>query len=610
MKKFYLLFSFLLFAAITMQAQIFEENFDSFTAGEKLAQQAGLPWTTWSQTPGSAEDPYVSDAQSLTAPNSVNIGVGNDNILLLGDSVTGRYKISFSIYVPAGKVAFYDLLQLFAGANSSWGTQVFFDLGGQGRIDAGAEAAATFNFDYDTWIQVENYIDLDNDWAEVFIDGNYLIGWQWTLGSFGTPGPLQLAAINFYGWDVTGTPDFYYDDIVFEESPLGDAPQNLTADLNGHDVTLSWNTPATGDAFTYYTFRDNVLLGIDPDTTFSDYLDLPGTYEYTVKAMYLDNGLSAPAGPAEVIIDGGTDRNLVLVEIGTGTGCPYCPGSAMGADDLIVNGHDAAIIEYHSYNSSDPFNIPEAADRTSYYNITGYPTAWFDGGSDVVGGSHTVSSYSAYYPIVDDRITKPSWFELNIDVNNGFLPDDYTVEITANKIYDYAGTNMSIFLALTESNIAYSWQGMDQLDYVCRAMYPGSAGTPTTFNLNEPVVLDYTINVTYPIENCELVAFIQDVDTKEVMQTIKVNIADIVGINSIGEKYTKIYPNPATNNVTVQSGSNIKHISIYDVNGRKVYDVALDQDKVNINIESLNKGVYVINIDSDNGTKTEKLSVL
>jgi hypothetical protein len=141
-------------------------------------------------------------------------------------------------------------------------------------------------------------------------------------------------------------------------------------------------------------------------------------------------------------------------------------------------------------------------------------------------------------------------------------------------------------------------------------MYPGSAGTPTTFNLNEPVVLDFTINVTYPIENCELVAFIQDVDTKEVMQTVKVNIADIVGINNIGEKYTKIYPNPATNNVTIQSGSNIKHISIYDVNGRKVYEVALDQNKINLNIESLNKGVYVIQIDSNNGTKTEKLSVL
>ena len=32
------------------------------------------------------------------------------------------------------------------------------------------------------------------------------------MGTFGTPGPLQLGAINIYAWDETGTPDFYVDD--------------------------------------------------------------------------------------------------------------------------------------------------------------------------------------------------------------------------------------------------------------------------------------------------------------------------------------------------------------------------------------------------------------
>ncbi len=47
------------------------DDFDSYIAGQKLAEQAGLPWTTWSENPGSAEDPFVSDEQSQTAPNSV-----------------------------------------------------------------------------------------------------------------------------------------------------------------------------------------------------------------------------------------------------------------------------------------------------------------------------------------------------------------------------------------------------------------------------------------------------------------------------------------------------------------------------------------------------------
>jgi len=115
--------------------------------------------------------------------------------------------------------------------------------------------------------------------------------------------------------------------------------------------------------------------------------------------------------------------------------------------------------------------------------------------------------------------------------------------------------------------------------------------------------------VPYEIENCELVAFIQDMDSKEIMQTVKVNLGDVVGLNEFGEKYTKIYPNPASNNVTVESASIIKHINIYDLNGRKVYTVALDQNDVNLNIESLNKGVYMIQIETENGTRTEKLSI-
>ncbi|HSG67425.1 MAG TPA: hypothetical protein VK994_01865, partial [Bacteroidales bacterium] len=58
-------------------------------------------------------------------------------------------------------------------------------------------------------------------------------------------------------------------------------------------------------------------------------------------------------------------RDKVVVEIGTGTWCPYCPGSAMGADDLIANGHDVAIIENHN---GDDYTTAASNARNSYYN--------------------------------------------------------------------------------------------------------------------------------------------------------------------------------------------------------------------------------------------------
>ena len=38
-------------------------------------------------------------------------------------------------------------------------------------------------------------------------------------------------------------------------------------------------------------------------------------------------------------------RNLVVVEVATGTWCQYCPGAAMGCHDLLNNGHPVAIIK-------------------------------------------------------------------------------------------------------------------------------------------------------------------------------------------------------------------------------------------------------------------------
>jgi len=602
MKKIYFLVTFLVLAGFGLQAQqtIFSDGFESYTVGQKLAQQAGDPWSTWSNNPGSAEDPVVSDTQANDGNNSAKVASGNDCVLLLGDSISGRYKLSFYIYVPAGKYGYYNLLANFAGSNSDWAVEVFFDAGGEGIINAGD---ATFSYNYDEWIYVENYVDLTNDLADIFVNGDHVIGWQWTLG--GTP--QQLGAANFYAWDANGSPEYYLDDVLFEEMPLGEAPTNLVAEVNETTVSLSWDPPANDIPDTYYVSRNGEVIAIQPDLTLEDVLELPGTYTYKVQAFYADYGLSTPSNEVEVIIEGGTERDLVLVEIGTGTWCTYCPGAAMGADELVEEGHPVAVIEYHG---GDIYETSQSMGRINYYNLGGYPTAWFDGGNTVSGGSHDNSMYPTYEPIVNERETEPSWFELDLDVQVAAKATDFSVTVTATNIYDYGiGTNMSIFLVLTESNIPDSWQGMSEVDFACREMYPNDDGTPTVFELDVTETVEYSISVDYELNNCELVAFVQDLDTKEVMQTQKVNLGQVVGVKEEGESFTRIYPNPASGSVNIESASNIKHISIFNLSGQKVYEVSLDQNSINLNIDFLNQGMYMIDINTDNGRRIEKLSV-
>ena len=50
-------------------------------------------------------------------------------------------------------------------------------------------------------------------------------------------------------------------------------------------------------------------------------------------------------------------RHAVIVEIGTGTWCQYCPGAALGADDLHASASRVGIVEHHD---SDPYETAEA----------------------------------------------------------------------------------------------------------------------------------------------------------------------------------------------------------------------------------------------------------
>jgi len=201
-------------------SSIIIETFDYYTAGQKLVQQAIAQgkdyWTTWSNSPGSAEDPMVSDAISHTGMNSMLIEGTNDAVLLLGDKTEGKYSLSFYVNIPTGFFGYFNILQDFAGASSAWGTQAYFDAGGLGTIDAGGEGAGTFTYAYDTWIPIEVVVDLDEDWAEFYVNDVNIIEWQWSLGTFGTPGLLQLSAANFYAWNVNGTPKAYFDDIDYK----------------------------------------------------------------------------------------------------------------------------------------------------------------------------------------------------------------------------------------------------------------------------------------------------------------------------------------------------------------------------------------------------------
>jgi uncharacterized membrane protein YfcA len=195
-------------------------------------------------------------------------------------------------------------------------------------------------------------------------------------------------------------------------------------------------------------------------------------------------------------------RNRVIVEIGTGTGCQYCPGAAMGADDLETNNQPAACIEYHGYNSNDPYNTTEAASRISYYAITGFPTAFFDGLNASVGGSNTASMYSTYLPRVTARMAVASHF--NIMAFGSSTGTSYSVIASLDKVEPDTNTPIVLHAVLTESSITYNWEGQTHLDFVERLMIPGATGTALNFGTGThlTVPINFTLQPTWVAAPC------------------------------------------------------------------------------------------------------------
>lgn len=220
-----------------------------------------------------------------------------------------------------------------------------------------------------------------------------------------------------------------------------------------------------------------------------------------------------------------TPRDMVLVEIGTGTWCPYCPGAAMGADDLVENGQSVAVIENHN---GDSFTYPGSDARNTYYGISGFPTAVFDGQQQFVGGSNTQSMYDYYLPIYESRIPVNSAYTVGIFGDHS--GDVYNLTVRVGKVattppYD----NVVLQFALTESNILFNWQGQDHLNFVSRTMAPDANGTLLDFSSGDvqDINLSFTMGSTWVPENCELVAFIQNNDDKEILQGTKIALPEL-----------------------------------------------------------------------------------
>ena len=218
-------------------------------------------------------------------------------------------------------------------------------------------------------------------------------------------------------------------------------------------------------------------------------------------------------------------RNYVVLEIGTGTWCQYCPGAAMGAHDLLENGHPVAVIKNHN---GDAYANVYSNTRNSFYGITGYPTAYFDGGNPYVGGSNTTSMYSNYLPRVNARMAVESHF--TIGASGNMTGNTINLAVTVAKPEPDTNTNVVLHCVFTESGIPQIWFNQTTVENVNRLMTPDQNGTPVNLATGEQVTINLSAawNPAWNFDNGEVILFLQNMTTKEILQATKSSLLDLL----------------------------------------------------------------------------------
>jgi len=216
------------------------DDFESYTAGDFASQS-----TDWAGWDNAAQDAVVSSAQANSGTQSIHINTLGTNgysdiVREFGAATTGVHEVAMSIYVPSTDGGYFNLMHDYnVGGPNTWAIEVYLDgTAGSGVIQYGSSATGgtigTFGFTPDAWNDMVFVIDLDNDWAEAWVNGSPIVGWQWSDGNTGVYGAFD--AVNLYSAAPAGlSANMYVDDFCFQASSR--VPVTFQVDMSQETVS-------------------------------------------------------------------------------------------------------------------------------------------------------------------------------------------------------------------------------------------------------------------------------------------------------------------------------------------------------------------------------------
>ncbi|NOZ62567.1 MAG: T9SS type A sorting domain-containing protein [Calditrichaeota bacterium] len=280
---------------------------------------------------------------------------------------------------------------------------------------------------------------------------------------------------------------------------------------------------------------NNLGSGQTQTVSFSSFVPDTNSEKKYFAAINLPSDMDSRNDSALVLMNTFTHEiGKALVEKGTGTWCIFCPGSALAIDSLYkLHPDQLAILEYHA---DDSFEVPKGRQRLEFYDIWAFPTAIFNGVDRQIGGTPADGDWRTVFnqqqAIFQSRIHDFTGMDivLNVTENGGQFTATATITCLGNSLLK----TYYLFFGLNESHIYHPWKGLDSLQFVARDMFPDANGLNILNGATPPAVgttitrsVQFTLPSDYVRENCQLIAFVQEITHKQVAAVDKVDLGNL-----------------------------------------------------------------------------------
>jgi len=299
-----------------------------------------------------------------------------------------------------------------------------------------------------------------------------------------------------------------------------------------------------------------------------------------------------------------TTTNFPLYEEFTSSTCGPCAAfntNSMGPF-MAAHPNDIAVIKYQMSwpGNGDAYFTNEGAVRRFYYSVNAVPEI-------IIGGRVYNTLTSGLNAGYSAETGKPSFFEIQAD----FSINGSNIIINEN-ITPYVSGSFKVHTVVIEKETTgnVGSNGETHFENVMMKMLPDAGGQMVNFVSNQQYTNTFTYDMSSTfveeLSDLAVVIFIQNDETKEVMQAIYLETPTSVSTDETVFDNISIYPNPSTGILNIKTDREI-NVSITNIMGKTIISNRQILNNHTLDLLSFANGVYLLKINDGNKTGVKKI---